>query len=111
MARGGLVAERRAAWWYRIRGYRILGRNAWAGGHELDLVVRRGRRLIFCEVKEKTGDRFGDPLEMVGSEKQRRLRLAAQSWLAVHPEAHGLKVAFDVIAVRKGRLERITEAF
>jgi putative endonuclease len=109
--RAGLAAERRAAWWYRTRGYRVLDRNAWAGGHELDLVVRRGRRVIFCEVKEKTGDRFGDPLEMVGSEKQRRLRLAAQRWLAVHPEAHGLEVAFDVIAVRKGRLERITEAF
>jgi putative endonuclease len=111
MPRAGFVAERRAAWWYRVRGYRILARNAWAGGHELDLVVRRGRRLIFCEVKEKTGDRFGDPVEMVGLEKQRRLRSAAQSWLAVHPEAHGLEMVFDVIAVRKGRLERITEAF
>jgi hypothetical protein len=29
----------------------------------------------------------------------------------VHPEAHGLEMVFDVIAVRKGRLERITEAF
>ena len=111
MPRAGLVAERRAAWWYRLRGYRILARNAWAGGHELDLVVRRGRRLIFCEVKEKTGDRFGEPAEMVGAEKQRRLRLAAESWLASHPEARGLQVAFDVIAVHRGRLERIAEAF
>jgi putative endonuclease len=111
MPRAGLRAEHRAVWWYRLRGYRILARNAWAGGHELDVVARRGRRLIFCEVKEKTGDRFGDPLEMVDAEKQRRLRRAAESWLARHPEAGGLRVSFDVIAVREGRLERVAEAF
>jgi putative endonuclease len=109
--RSGGAAERRAVWWYRLRGYRILERNAWAGGHELDVVVRRGRRLIFCEVKEKGGDRFGDPLEMVDEEKQRRLRLAAESWLARHPESAGLRVSFDVMAVRDGRLRRVAEAF
>jgi putative endonuclease len=109
--RRGLRAERRAVWWYRLRGYRILATNAWAGGHELDIVVRRGRRLVFCEVKEKLGDGFGDPLEMVDAEKQRRLQFAAQAWLAHHPEAAGLSISFDVIAVRGGRLERVFEAF
>lgn len=107
----GRKAERRAAWWYRLRGYRILATNAWSAGNELDLVVRRGRRLIFCEVKEKSGERFGDPLEMVDEEKQRRLRRAADAWLASHPEAQGLTVSFDVVAIRQGRLERVAEAF
>ncbi|HEY6069004.1 MAG TPA: YraN family protein [Gaiellaceae bacterium] len=107
----GRRAERRAAWWYRLRGYRILATNAWVDGYELDLVVRRGQRLIFCEVKEKGGRRFGDPLEMVDDEKQRRLRRAADGWLARHPEATGLTVSFDVIAIREGRLERLAEAF
>jgi putative endonuclease len=111
MPRRGLKAEQRTVWWYRLRGYRILAKNAWAGGHELDVVVRRGRRLIFCEVKEKLGGRFGDPAEMVDEEKQRRLRLAAESWLALHPEDRGLRVSFDVMAVRDGRLNRIAQAF
>ena len=97
--------------WYRLRGYRILAINAWAAGYELDIVVRRGRRLIFCEVKEKLGERFGDPLEMVDEEKQRRLRWAADAWLERHPETEGLEVSFDVIALRNGRLERLAEAF
>ncbi len=109
--RRGKSAEQRAVWWYRLRGYRILATNAWVAGYELDIVVRRGRRLIFCEVKEKRGEWFGDPLEMVDDEKQRRLRLAADSWLARHPEAVGLRVSFDVMAVRGGRLERVAEAF
>jgi putative endonuclease len=97
--------------WYRVRGYRILARNAWVAGYELDIVVRRGRWLIFCEVKEKVGRRFGDPLEMVDEEKQRRLRWAADAWLERHPETEGLEVSFDVISLRNGRLERLAEAF
>jgi putative endonuclease len=109
--RPGKRAEQRAVWWYRMRGYRILATNAWVAGYELDIIVRRGRRLVFCEVKEKSGERFGDPLEMVDDEKQRRLRLAADAWLARHSETAGLEVSFDVIAVRGGHLERVAEAF
>jgi putative endonuclease len=85
--------------------------NARAGGNELDLVVRRGRRLLFCEVKAKGGERYGDPLEMVGPEKQRRLRRAAEAWLAAHPEAAELDISFEVAAFRRGKLERVSDAF
>src|SRR5438552_16841419 len=105
----GKRAERRAQWWYRLHGYRVLERNAWVGGYELDLVVRRGRRLVFCEVKEKLGRRFGEPEEMVDVEKQRRLRRAAGAWLAQHPEAGGLLVSFEVIAMQGSRLRRLAE--
>ena len=107
----GRAAERRAWWFYRLRGYRILARNVWIGGYELDLVVRRGRRLAFVEVKAKGGGRYGNPFEMVTPEKQRRLRRAAETWLAAHPEAAGLAASFEVIAVRDGRLERLRQAF
>ena len=94
-----------------MRGYRVLARNAWAAGYELDLVLRRGRRLVFCEVKEKTGDGFGEPAEMVDGEKQRRLRRAAAAWLAQNAGTAGLTVSFDVMAVRGRRLRRIGQAF
>ena len=110
-SRSGRHEERRAALWYRVRGYRILGTNIWAGGNELDVIARRGRKLVFCEVKSKGGTRFGDPLEMVTPEKQRRVRRAAEAWLQAHPEAHGLTVSFDVIALRGKRLERVGQAF
>jgi putative endonuclease len=107
--RPGEAAERRVARHYRLRGFRVLDRNARAGGNELDLVVRRGSRLVFCEVKEKTGDGYGDPLEMVDAEKRRRLRHAAKAWLAAHPETAGLDVAFEVVAVRRGRVSRVAD--
>jgi putative endonuclease len=103
----GRRVERRALWYYRLRGYRVLATNAWAGGYELDLVVRRGRRLVFCEVKGKTGDGFGDPLEMVDAEKLRRLSRAAEAWLARNPSCLELDCRFEVVAVRPGGLERV----
>ncbi len=107
----GARAERRAAWYYRLRGYRILASNARIGGNELDLVVRRGNRLVFVEVKFKSGAAFGDPAEMVTEEKQRRIRRAAQAWLAAHPELDDLAVDFDVVAVSPPGVERLDLTF
>lgn len=99
--------ERVAARHYRLRGYRVLDANARCGGYELDLVLRRGRRLVFCEVKEKTGDAYGSPAEMVDAEKLRRVRRAASAWLATHPEYRGFAMRLEVAAVRNGRVTRL----
>ena len=107
----GRAAERRARVHYRLRGYRVLDTNVWIAGYELDAVLRRGRRLVFVEVKAKTGDRFGSPLEMVDERKQRRLRRAAEAWLARHPELRGLEVSFEVAAVGPRSIERVAHAF
>ena len=103
--------ERRALWWYRLRGWRVLGRNVWIAGYELDLIVRRGRRVAFVEVKAKSGTRFGDPLDMVTPEKQRRIRQAATAWLASRPDLAGCRVELDVVVERSGELERLADAF
>jgi putative endonuclease len=107
----GRAAERRTRWHYRLHFYRVLATNVWVGGNEIDLVLRRGRKLVFCEVKAKVGPRHGDPFEMVGPGKQRRLRRAAEAWLAAHPELAELEISFEVVAVRGGRLERLRQAF
>jgi putative endonuclease len=102
----GAAAERRVRRFYALRGYRMVAANVWAGGNELDLVVRRGRRLVFCEVKMRSGERFGDPLEAVGREKARRVRRAAEAFLAAHPELAALDVAFEAVAVTPGGIRR-----
>ena len=104
-------SERRAAWWYRRRGYCVLASNCWAGGYELDLIVRRGRVLVFVEEKSKAGRRFGDPLEMVTPAKIERVRRAAGAWLAENRGLAGLQLRFDVAAERAGRLEVVQDAF
>jgi putative endonuclease len=104
-------AERRAALWYRLRGYRILGTNVWVAGNEIDVVARRGRTVVFCEVKSKSSTAFGDPLEMVTPEKIRRVRRAAEAWLVRHPAEAGLFVRYDVFVERGRQTECVKAAF
>jgi putative endonuclease len=99
--------ERRALRHYRLRGYRLVAANVHAGGYELDLVVQRGRRLVVAEVKEKGGDGYGDPLEMVTPEKVRRVTVAARAWLASRTEASNLELSFEAVGVRGRRVERV----
>jgi len=103
--------ELRARRHYRLRGYRILAENAWAAGNEVDLVVRRGRSLVFCEVKQRRREDFGAPIEHVGAEKQRRVRRAAEAWLVAHPEHDGLDVSFEVVSVGPSGVQRTRDAF
>lgn len=98
-------------WHYRLRGYRVLATNVWIGGYELDVVVRRGRTVVFCEVKAKRGAEAGDPLEMITREKIRRLRQAAEVWLASRPEGEECEARFDVAAEREGKLSVVSDAF
>jgi putative endonuclease len=99
--------ERRALRHYRLRGYRLLAANARAGGYELDLVLRRGRRLVVVEVKEKGGPAFGHPLEMIDGEKARRVASAACAWIAAHPETAGLELSLEAAGVQGRRVERV----
>ena len=98
----GREAERRARLHYRLRAYRVLDANVWAGGYELDLVLRRGRRLVFCEVKAKGGGRYGEPLEMVGPEKRRRLSREPRRGSPCIRSARGWRCASRASAFRAG---------
>jgi putative endonuclease len=52
----GRGAERLAAWYLRLRGWRILAQRARVPGGEVDIVARRGRTLAFVEVKARASD-------------------------------------------------------
>jgi putative endonuclease len=89
----------------------VLARNVWAGRYEIDLVVRRGHRVAFVEVKERGVGSWGAAAEAVDAEKQRRLRQAAEVWLASRRDLAECVKSFEVVALDGGRLERIERAF
>ena len=95
----GAAGEERAAAWYVAQGYAVLARNWRCKEGEIDLVCAKGRTLVICEVKTRTGDRFGSGAEAVTSGKRRRIRRLAQLWLAEFKARKDLVVRFDVISV------------
>ena len=93
----GRRAETLACWWLRLRGYSIVARNVRVLGREVDVVARRGRTLVVCEVKARRRGTRGRPEEMVGEAQRRRLLQAAEVLLAADPHARTARV--DVVAV------------
>jgi putative endonuclease len=78
----GKAGEKAAADLLRSRGYQVVGAGFLARRGELDLVCRRGKDLVVVEVKTRTSDAFGTPLEAVGSRKRRALMAAASEYRA-----------------------------
>jgi len=106
----GRQGERQAAAFLARRGYRVVGSGFLARRGEIDLVCRRGDRLVLVEVKTRTTDAFGAPAEAVGARKQRALRAAAAEYRAL--AGWRGPIDFAVVAIREGEEpELIDEPF
>ena len=69
----GRLGERRAVWFYRLRAYRIVGRNVRLRSGEIDLLARRGSTLAVVEVKTRQSLTAGEGYEAVDSRKRTRI--------------------------------------
>jgi putative endonuclease len=103
----GLRAETLATLWLRARLYRILARNYRAHGGEIDIVAKRGRTIVFVEVKAR--GKFDDAAIAITPQKQRRFSQAVGRWLAANPWAMTHTLRADAIFLASGRLPRHLE--
>jgi putative endonuclease len=99
----GVHGEAAALAHYLGAGYRLVAQNWRCRLGELDLVLARGRTVVFCEVKTRRSAAFGGPFEAVTRRKQEKLRALAQVFLAAHP-ARWDDVRFDVASVMAVRM-------
>jgi putative endonuclease len=108
--RVGVSAESRAAAYLTGRGYAIAARRFKRQVGEVDIVARRGRELVFVEVKAR--QRIDDAALSVTPRQQKRIVAAAEAWLADHPDDGTCEIRFDVILVaRSGGTQHIMAAF
>ena len=109
----GAAGEDAALGWYADRGYQLLARNWRCASGEVDLIASRGDVLVFCEVKTRTDDTFGEPFEAVTLAKQARIRRAAAAWLRSEsrPRRAWGEMRFDVASVRGGAVDVLEAAF
>lgn len=94
----GAYGERVAARHLVAAGLVVVDRNWRCEAGEIDLVLRDGDVLVFCEVKTRTGTAYGHPLEAVDAVKTERLVRLADRWM----QDHGVvadDVRFDMVGV------------
>ncbi|MEE9139856.1 MAG: YraN family protein [Alphaproteobacteria bacterium] len=100
--RRGRWAESVCAWWLRLHGYRVLGRNVRTPVGEIDILARRGATLAVVEVKSR--ESLAEAAEALTGAQRRRIGRAAESLLAARPDWAELSVRFDAMLVRPWRL-------
>ena len=100
---GGRRAERIAAWWLRLKGWRILAVRARTPVGEVDLIARRGRTLAFVEVKARASD--GEAALALDEWRLRRVTRAAEALAPLHARP-GDDIRIDAIFIVPRRWPR-----
>ena len=100
----GRKAETIAAWWLRLKGYRVLARDFRVPFGEIDLLVQRGRLLAAVEVKARQSHR--QAAEAIGPRQRQRIARALSVFLQRRPELAGCDLRFDALLIVPWRLPR-----
>lgn len=109
--KAGLMAELVASIWIMLKGYRILSRRFKTPVGEIDLIAKRGKTIVFIEVKKRAD--VGDALAAISPENASRVRRAAQWWLKGNARiADKCDIRFDAVALANyARPQHIPNAF
>lgn len=110
----GAHGEDQAAKYLKAHGYRIIEKNWRCRLGEIDLVAKEADTLVFCEVKTRSNQSFGHPLEAITASKKERLRRLGEAYIQAAPGTNAA-LRFDVISIIENggnsRLEHIKDAF
>jgi putative endonuclease len=99
--RSGLSAETVVAAVLFATGHRVLARRFKTPAGEIDIIVVKGRRLAFVEVKRRA---TSEECEAAITPTLRyRVRRAADLWLARNPRFQQHDVSFDLVFVTPWR--------
>ncbi|MFM9827242.1 MAG: YraN family protein [Sphingomonas sp.] len=102
----GRRGERLAAWYLRLKGWRVLATRVRTKAGEVDLIARRGALVAFVEVKVRSS-----PAELDFAIDERRLArvAAAAELLAGDYAGPGDDIRIDVILLAPGARPRHIE--
>ena len=99
----GRKGETLAAWYLRLKGWRIVARRVKTPRGEVDLIARRGRTLAFVEVKWRAS---ADQLDFAIDPYRLRRVAAAAEVLAARHARPGDDLRIDVLLLAPGRFPR-----
>lgn len=102
----GREGETRAAWFLRLKGWRILDRRVRTPAGEVDLVARRGNLVAFVEVKTRASQA---ELDFAIDERRLRRVATAAEFLMPRYAGPGDDIRVDVVLIAPGALPRHIE--
>ena len=92
----GVFSENLGAWYFRLKGYSVVKKRFKTPVGEIDLILRRGKNLVFVEVKHRNS--FDAAAESITPHQQKRIRRAAELYLSRTPWTK--EIRFDVLLVK-----------
>ena len=108
----GNMGENLATDYLKKKGHVLLERNYRNRFGEIDIITRDGDTLVFSEVKYRSNNAHGNPLEAVNDAKKRKISRVAAYYCTGHGLWERMNVRFDVIAVwGDGNIEHVENAF
>lgn len=75
---------------------------------EIDLIMIDSSFLVFVEVRFRTSNEYGNPLETVTRAKQRKIIRTASHYLLSKFNSHDIACRFDVVAVTQQENEQLS---
>ncbi len=105
----GKIGEDVACGYLQEKGLKLLKRNYRTPYGEIDLIMRDGNVLVFVEVKYRTSDHWGDPLESVNRRKQYKIQSVADHYLYCY--GTNSLCRFDVVGILKDEINWVKGVF
>lgn len=96
----GRIGENIATNYLEKKGYQIIERNFMARQGEIDIIAKQNKEWVFIEVKTRTNDAFGKPIEAVDNTKQKHLIKAIKYYIYSN-RIENQNIRVDVIEVYK----------
>ena len=109
----GTLGEEQAVSVLKQEGFEIITRNFHHGRQaEIDIIARRGKLVLFVEVKWRSCEAFGGALYSISETKKRRLRSAAARFIVDYGFTdRDFLFRFDLIAFENDRVKWIQDMF
>ena len=95
--RHGILAEYLALAYLSLKGYRFITSRYKTKLGEIDLILRRGKTIVFVEVKARASRDAA--AYAVHAKNQSRVVQASQLFMATHPVYQPYQVRFDVVLI------------
>ena len=111
--KAGHRAEKWALFWLRLKGYHLVAKNfvvgKGTGAGEVDLIIRRGKTLVFVEVKKRPDEMTA--LNAIRPKNQKRIERTSQVFLSRFPKYKNYEIRYDVVMMTGGFPKHLPNAW